>query len=133
MTARLTRVDGALHWYDDTSRPDVRVTVTCPLCTADTEFVTGGSAHHWQQAAVIRCTECNWQGVLNVELTDAREMGYRIDRRQPAVCGTESGYQRHRKQFGEPACDACKAAHSAAVIAGQPQVRAWRRKNLVDA
>lgn len=133
MTVRLTRVNGALRWHEDTARPDVRVTATCPICGADTEFVTSGSRRHWQQAAVIRCSECAWRGVLNVELLDAREMGYKIGARQPAVCGTESGYQRHRKQLGEPACDECKAAHSRTVSAHQPEVRAWRRKEMVSA
>ncbi len=29
----------------------------------------------------------------------------------PAKCGTTSGYRRHRR-LGEPACDACRAAHA---------------------
>jgi len=33
---------------------------------------------------------------------------------RPARCGTESGYQRHRRILKEPACPACLAAHSAA-------------------
>lgn len=33
--------------------------------------------------------------------------------RPPAECGTDGGYYRHRRQLNEPACDPCKAAHSA--------------------
>lgn len=31
--------------------------------------------------------------------------------RQPAGCGTDAGYQRHRRN-NEPVCDACRAAHT---------------------
>lgn len=113
------------------------VVLTCTQCGADVEHVTGGSRRHWQQAAVVACTECKWTGVVNVELTDAREMGWRPTgrgavnedgtRKVTAVCGTESGYQRHRKAFNEPACDACRAAHSAAVIDSQRRNRPWRQ------
>lgn len=33
----------------------------------------------------------------------------------PADCGTDAGYYRHRRTLKEPACDACKTAHSAAL------------------
>ena len=33
-------------------------------------------------------------------------------RRRVAECGTESGYQRHRRTLRDTPCDACKEAHS---------------------
>lgn len=35
--------------------------------------------------------------------------------RIPAKCGTDSGYYRHRRTLKEEPCDACKAAHAAAI------------------
>ena len=43
--------------------------------------------------------------------------------RKRSLCGTESGYSRHRRQLKEPACDACKLAHSMA-----EKMRAQRRR-----
>ena len=31
--------------------------------------------------------------------------------RKAALCGTDSGYYRHRRKFNEEACQACKLAH----------------------
>ena len=44
-------------------------------------------------------------------------------RGQVARHGTHSGYQRHR-QAGESACDECKAAHSAYIVARYRAARA---------
>lgn len=37
-----------------------------------------------------------------------------LDRAGWAVCGTDGGYYRHRRTLEEPACGACKRAHSRA-------------------
>ena len=38
----------------------------------------------------------------------------RAGRRKVAICGTDSGYHRHLRRLKEPACEACKIAHSEA-------------------
>lgn len=43
--------------------------------------------------------------------------------RTKVECGSHAGYERHRRN-GEPACDACKAAHSKYVIARRQARRA---------
>lgn len=58
---------------DEQTTPDLRIIVTCPRCGADTEFQTGGSKYHWQQACLISCTECPWTGAINVELSTVRD------------------------------------------------------------
>jgi hypothetical protein len=54
--------------------------------------------------------------VLEMEATKrakaaARRASVPIRRRPLAVCGTDTGYYRHRRTLQEPACDACKLAH----------------------
>ena len=46
--------------------------------------------------------------------------------REPAQCGTDSGYRRHLRN-GEPICDECRAAHSAALRAYRAMARAYWR------
>lgn len=50
----------------------------------------------------------------------------RVTRRRQAVCGTESGYARHRKRLGEEPCEACHAAHKEA--ARRRSLRAQSRR-----
>lgn len=70
MTVRTHYVNGALRWYSEPGAT-YHVDVTCARCGSDTEYVTGGSRWHWQQAAVVRCSECNWSGVVNMTIQDA--------------------------------------------------------------
>lgn len=53
---------------------------------------------------------------LEVAAADAKARLRRAKRVRGAVakCGTDSGYYRHRRTLGEPACDDCKHAHSQA-------------------
>ena len=53
--------------------------------------------------------------------------------RQPAPCGTDAGYNRHR-YAGEDACAACKAAHSVTTLErkrnGRPELKlAWAQRH----
>lgn len=70
MTVRTKQVNGALRWYSEPPADTYRLIITCPRCAADLEHVTSGSRWSWQQAAAISCSECRWQGVINVELTE---------------------------------------------------------------
>jgi hypothetical protein len=45
------------------------------------------------------------------EITAGRD---RAGRRFVAVCGTDSGYYKHRRRLKEPACDPCRIAHAEA-------------------
>lgn len=45
---------------------------------------------------------------------------------KPADCGTDAGYYRHKRSLREDACDACKAAHSAAEKRRKDARRAMR-------
>lgn len=44
----------------------------------------------------------------------AEEAGVPVSRSRDDLCGTDSGYYRHRRKFKERACDACKLAHRVA-------------------
>lgn len=47
---------------------------------------------------------------------------------EPARCGTDSGYYRHRRTLGEPACDDCTAVHRDATRARDQR----RRSEMVS-
>ena len=49
-------------------------------------------------------------------------------KRKIAECGTPSGYYRHRRTPGEPACDACKMAHRVA-----EQIRVEKQRKRAEA
>lgn len=51
-----------------TTGQTLHIAVTCYICGGDVEEVTRGSRRHWQLALVVRCTECDWRGVVNTEL-----------------------------------------------------------------
>lgn len=52
-------------------------------------------------------------------------------RRQPAQCGTDSGYYRHLRVTNTPPCAECKKAHSAATTKrGQTKLTRWESKRL---
>lgn len=44
----------------------------------------------------------------------AERAGIAISRRGEALCGTDSGYYKHRRKHKETACEACKLAHRVA-------------------
>lgn len=49
---------------------------------------------------------------LKTVMADLEAMGIIPERRSPRVaCGTDRGYHRHKRQQ-EPACDACRNAHT---------------------
>lgn len=76
------------HASDAASTRRYIVEVTCPRCGADVDHVTAGQRWHWQQAAAIKCSECSWRGVLNVELaTIAKkdEEPRRVERERRAI------------------------------------------------
>jgi len=79
----------------------------CPLCAGDTAAVTTSSAAGNQIRAVSRCLTCDAEWLLTVAL----EM-HAAPTPVGIVCGSESGYQRHRTN-GEKPCDQCRAAHAA--------------------
>lgn len=47
--------------------------------------------------------------------------------RRRAVCGTNSGYNRHRRLLREPACDACKEAHRDYIVLLKARKRATEK------
>lgn len=52
---------------------------------------------------------------VEIALERSRLAPPRRKKRAVAECGTDSGYYRHNRTIGEPACDPCKAAHTKAV------------------
>jgi hypothetical protein len=113
--------------------PDFRVIATCPSCGADLEYVTGSAPYAWERACVVGCTECPFQGVLRVTLTNvagaAGTLRHGGDPTKAAQCGTDSGYHRHIKQLHEPPCDDCREAHRKYELKRQER----KRRELVPA
>ena len=63
-------------------------------------------------SVILRCTSCGYEHHLYVSLS---LVGENVDtfistNRRAAVCGTESGYSRHRAN-GTPPCELCATAH----------------------
>ena len=70
----------------------------CPVTDACAEYGTTT-----EQAAGI------WGGLTGYDMRRARR-----GRAPIAECGTDSGYYRHLRTLGEPACEDCRAAHNTA-------------------
>lgn len=70
-----------------------------------------------------RCAKCTaWNAARSRNHRQLVKDGLRrVDKRErpdeEGLCGTDSGYFNHRRAKGEPACDACKRAHTQAEVA----------------
>lgn len=98
----------------------------CARCPARTECLN--TAMTLEQGLWIRYRFGMWGGLsphqrAMKDPTRARR-GPIGDGRPVPVCGTESGYQAHRRR-NETACDACRAAHAATIA----DYRATARKS----
>lgn len=93
---------------------DVLAVCTCLRCGADLDVVTVGRVVCGREGSVVlACSECRHEHHLRVTLSPLYEQ---LDTSaphstRPAVCGTDSGYYKHRR-LGEQACGACTAAHT---------------------
>lgn len=66
-----------------------------------------------EQIAEIEAAMENEREAIMRARAAANSVGIR-GKRRPALCGTDSGYYHHLRRRKEPACEACKLAHSAA-------------------
>ena len=86
------------------------IEMSCPECGGDLELITQSLAAHFtrDRRAVMSCvaTGCRFQWLVAFEILPA----FRDEEAYATKCGTEAGYQRHRRNGVEP-CDACKASH----------------------
>lgn len=80
--------------------------------------------------------DVEWSGVLG-GFTPAERLAWWREHRdlrdiRPAfaACGTDAGYHAHRRQ-DEPACDPCKAAHTAAEATRQQRERVRREGHTI--
>lgn len=93
--------------------------ITCPTCGSCMEFLTNSAPAKTRVTAMFLCPQCHvhWQFIGGLELA-FREPTPGVVRRkaEDIVCGTEEGYQLHRRRRkaglpGGESCDDCKAAH----------------------
>lgn len=74
--------------------------LSCPYCDGPVEKVTESRPELWSASMIVRCAGCTKSFHLAAVLVP-------IGNRD--MCGTETGYQRHLRNGGEP-CDDCKLA-----------------------
>lgn len=121
------------------TRPDWHADANCR--GMDTELFFPGQGESTAEAKAV-CRACDVQVECLLDALNRNERhgvwGGKAERERRAIrskkratsplappttedCGTDRGYNLHRRR-GEDACDDCKAAHSAAVIARRTQV-----------
>lgn len=66
------------------------------------------------EIAALEAEIANEYAALRRAKAAAAKAGVKTSHRVVALCGTDSGYFRHRRQLHEPPCDACRLAHAAA-------------------
>lgn len=91
------------------------LTMLCPRCAGNLALENQGQALTRECASIVRCETCHAPQTLLVRLL---EVGYEPGlenegRLGVAVCGTDSGYHRHRS-LGEATCVRCRNAHAQA-------------------
>lgn len=100
----------ALEAIDYAHRMMVRdLHVTCPACCGPVVKLAESVPDQWVATVVLRCKQCGRKWQLRAAITPVPIMEGATPH---GACGSEYGYQRHRKD-GEPACDDCREAHSA--------------------
>ena len=87
--------------------------MTCLRDGAPLEHVVTGRIIAGREGSIIlRCTACGLDHHVRVTLSLVGEnLDTMVSSHQPiAVCGTESGYSRHRN-LGTETCEPCREAH----------------------
>lgn len=87
--------------------PTLEVAVWCPFCGSPTTKRTM-SGIRGELKAILTCTgqRCGLLLLLSMSIRPA----HLEDDGTPSKCGTEAGYQRHRRKDEEP-CVGCLVAH----------------------
>lgn len=108
---------------------DLTLILTCRRCGADVVPVTIGRPYAGSEiSAVVRCSECPAEWHVTALLRPVVDQRKEYPSRGAVVgCGTEAGRQAHYRR-GEPACDACKAAHAAGERDRHPRPMVMRQR-----
>lgn len=90
------------------------LTMLCPRCGGDLALENQGQALTRECASVVRCKSCKSPQTLLVRLLEmGHEPGIEGEGKLGvAMCGTDSGYNRHRV-LQESTCQRCRDAHAA--------------------
>jgi predicted RNA-binding Zn-ribbon protein involved in translation (DUF1610 family) len=73
-----------LVWCDEPVM-SYRVDVTCPQCGADVVHVAPGRKTWWRQVSALKCSECNWNGAVTVDLSTLYDGRHTAAKRRVAV------------------------------------------------
>lgn len=95
---------------------DMLAVIGCLRCGAELEAITIGRVICQREgSAILACSDCHYEHHLRVTLGPLYEQldTSLLQKRRAAVCGTDSGYFRHRR-LGERPCVSCTQAHAEA-------------------
>lgn len=87
----------------------------CPRCGGGMNVENQGRTYPRESCAIVRCIKCKAPQTLLVRLLEmGHEPGIEGEGKvHEALCGTDSGYNRHRV-LNEPTCHRCREAHARA-------------------
>ena len=88
--------------------------LNCEKCGGDLRTVVVGRIIAGREGnTMFECTECRSPYLVTVTLRPAfADLTTDLpNHRKVAVCGTEAGYEKHRREGGRVTCEPCKAAH----------------------
>lgn len=92
---------------------------TCADCSGEMQHITGGRVISGETSAVAKCLNCGSEWLFRLVMAAvARRIELPGERRSPsnaALCGTDSGYHKHKRERTEK-CGPCKAAHNAEAV-----------------
>lgn len=94
-----------------------RLNLTCPRCGRPVRHESGGASNGLETAAVVACTGCRDRWIIRVTATSCRNVRRAENELsgRPPNCGSDTGYDYH-KRSGEEPCDDCKSAHARAYV-----------------
>ena len=86
----------------------------CEKCGGELRTVVVGRIIAGREGnTMFECAECRSPYLVTVSLRPAfADLTTDLpNNRKVAVCGTEAGYEKHRRETGKVECEPCKAAH----------------------